>query len=137
MINLNWLSNKFNLIVNAQTPEEIIGGIDAPPGVDIISARPEAGEIGIFLFFSNLTLGIIILGGIWTFANIVLAAYAYITGGGNPDSHTKVRDRLSMSLIGLLLMVGAYTLTGLIGLIFFGDASYILNPTLESIGGTN
>ena len=37
-----------------------------------------------------------------------------------------------MTAIGLAIIVGAYTLAAIIGLIFFGDATFILSPELYS-----
>ena len=37
--------------------------------------------------------------------------------------------------MGLVLLITIYTITAIVGLIFFGDAGYILNPTLHKIPG--
>jgi len=111
----------------------LLGSIDVPKGVDIINEQTDGG-IGIIIFISNMIRFVIILGGIWTILNIFFAAYTYITGGGKSESHQKVRDRFSMSVIGLLLMIVSYSIAALIGLIFYGDANFILTPTLTPIG---
>lgn len=121
--------------VHAQTPEELVGEIDIPRGVDLISQDPRAGDIGIILFISNMIRLFTIIGGIWIIVNVVFAAFNYITGGGKSDVNVKVRDRLTMSVLGLILMIVAYTVAGLVGLIFYGDATFILNPTIPEIGG--
>lgn len=121
------------LQVHAQTPEELVGEIAVPKGVDLINADA-GGNIGIILFLSNMIRFIIILGGLWTLLNIVFAAFAYFTGGGKPDSHAKAKDRFTMSVIGLLLMIASYTIAALIGLVFYGDATYIITPTITPIG---
>lgn len=119
--------------VYAQTPDEIVGSIDVPKGVDIINEQA-GGGIGIILFISNMIKFVIILGGIWTILNIFFAAFTYITGGGKSESHQKVRDRFSMSVVGLLLMIVSYSIAALIGLVFYGDANFIISPTIETIG---
>jgi len=58
----------------------------------------------------------------------------YLTSGGKADAHTKVRDRFTMSVMGLILMIAAFTVAAVIGQVFYGDAGYILNPTLTTIG---
>lgn len=115
----------------AQTPEEIVGSIDVPQGVDLIN--DEAGGIGVVLFISNMITFVIILGGLWTLINIIFAAFIYLTGGGKPDSHIKAKDRLLMSVIGLLLIIVSYSIAALIGLVFYDNASYILTPVIEPI----
>ncbi|GIK84471.1 MAG: hypothetical protein BroJett025_10930 [Patescibacteria group bacterium] len=119
--------------VYAQTPEELVGDIAIPKGVDLINQ--DAGGIGVVLFISNMIRLIIILGGVWALLNIILAAFAYLTGGGKPDTHSKVSSRFTMSVIGLLLMIVSYSIAALIGLLFYGEASYILTPTITPIGG--
>lgn len=117
--------------VFAQTPEEIVGSIDVPKGVDLINE--EAGGIGAVLFISNMITFVIILSGLWTLLNIIFAAFAYLTGGGKPDSHVKAKDRLLMSVVGLLLIIVSYTIAALIGLVFYDNATYILTPVIEPI----
>ena len=118
--------------VFAQTPEELVGEIAVPKGVDLINADA-GGDIGIILFVSNMINLILILGGLWTLVNLVFAAFIYFTGGGKPDSHVKVKDRVTMSVIGLLLIIVSYTAAALIGLFFYNDATYILTPTIAPI----
>ncbi len=120
--------------VFAQTPEEIVGEIDVPKGVDLIN-NDIGGGIGIVLFISNMIRFAIILGGIWALINIFLAAFLYLTGGGKADTHSKVSSKFTMSVIGLLLMIVSYTVAALVGQIFYGDSNYILSPTITPIGG--
>lgn len=120
--------------VFAQSPEEIIGEINVPKGVNLIN-EDAGGGIGIVLFLSNLITFIIILGGIWAFMNLILAGLLYLTGGGKADTHSKVSSKFTMSIIGLILMIVAYTVAALVGLIFYGDPKFILEPTVTPIGG--
>lgn len=114
------------------SPEEIVGSINVPKGIDQINTQ--AGGIGIILFASNMIRLIIVVGGIWSIINIFFAAFIYITGGGKTESHQKVRARFTMSVVGLLLMIVSYSVAALIGLIFYGDANFIITPTLTPIG---
>ncbi len=119
--------------VFAQTPEEMIGEIEIPKGVDLINTQ--AGGIGIILFVSKIIRFIIILGGIWTLINIIFAAFLYFNGGGKSDTHSKVSSKFTMSVIGLMLIIISYTAAALIGLLFYGDATFILTPKITPIGG--
>lgn len=114
------------------TPEELIGEIEVPSGVSELNT--ESGGIGIVLFLSNLITFFLILGGIWIIINLFLAAFAYLTGGGKSDTHTKVRDRVTMSVLGLLLMIGAYSIAAIVGLVFYGNPTYIISPSITPIG---
>ena len=49
---------------------------------------------------------------------------------GNADAHTKAADTVVFSIIGLAIIVASYAAAALAGLIFFGDATFILSPTI-------
>lgn len=111
--------------------EILVGPVYAPKGV--ADVNDAAGGIGILYFFSNFIRLVTIVASLWVVLNVVLAAFTYITGGGKAENHSKVRDKLTMSFLGLLIIVISYTMAGLIGLIFFGDSTSILNPTIKPI----
>lgn len=127
---------KIPTVYAQKSPEELIGSVDTPPGVELINQQAGEGNIAIIYFASNIIKIFVWIGGLWIIVNVILAAYGYITSGGKADAATKARDRLSMSVIGLLLMIASYTVAGIIGLLFFGDATYIINPKIAPIGGT-
>lgn len=109
-----------------------LGTLDKPPGVE---QWTDSSGLGVdespILFFASKIIDIIaIIAGIWAFLNIVVAGYTYITSQGNAAANEKVRNLLTQSAIGILIIVLAYTAGGLLGLIFFGDASFILEPTI-------
>jgi hypothetical protein len=115
--------------------DELIGGINVPEGVTLISAE-SGGDIGILVLVSKLIQIVTVVASVWVVINVVLAAYQYLSGGGKADNHTKVNNILTMSITGLIIIVSTYTIAGLIGLIFFKDPMYIINPTITSISGS-
>jgi hypothetical protein len=112
----------------AQADPDVFGNVTPPPGVAAYDAQ--AGGIGLVLFASNLIRLGTIIAGIWVFFNFITAGYEYITAAGDTGSHKKVQEKLTMSVMGLVIIVMAYTVAGVLGLIIFGDASYILNPKI-------
>lgn len=116
----------------ARAEEDLgIGNIEAPPGVDKMQAASGA-DIGLLYFISNLITIFTVIMGIWTLFNIVLAGYIYISSSGDSKAHESVRTQVTNSIIGLILIVMTYTIGGLIGLIFFGDPMFILNPKIPT-----
>lgn len=115
-----------------QTPEDIVGPIEPPRGVENYTAASGA-DIGLIFLISNLIRFFTLLAGLWIIINIILAGYQYITGGGKSEVHSKVKDKFTMSAIGFVLMIAAYAVAALVGLIFFGDPTYILSPTIDPI----
>lgn len=120
------------LLAFSTDPNAIVGSVDLPPGVDAIN-QESGGDIGILLLTSNLIQILFLIAGTWVIINLVLAGYAYLSSGGKTDVHIKVRDKISMSVIGLIVMISSYMVAGLVGYIFFGDATYILNPDLTNL----
>lgn len=112
---------------------DVFGTIEPPPGVDKYNTAAGAGGIGLILFFSNLIRFATVIAGIWVFVNFILAGWIYITSSGDTGAHKKVSEKLTMSVMGIMIIVGAYTVAALLGLVIFGDAKYILSPTLKGI----
>jgi hypothetical protein len=109
----------------------VIGTIDEPPGVDLFNAKTGVADgIGIVIFVSNAIRLFTVIAGVWVMINFLIAGYDYITSKGDASAHTKVRDRITMSVIGLVLIVGSYTIVGVISFLFFGDPGFILNPEI-------
>ncbi len=88
---------------------------------------------GFISFLSNLVQVFVIVAGIIAMFNFALAGYIFITSGSDPAAVGKVREKLTWTVIGLVFIVASYMGAGLIGLIFFGDAGFILQPTLYSV----
>jgi len=116
--------------------ENPIGTIDKPEVIKAFDAKGNVGEdqIGILNFMSTMITYITVLAGIWTFVNLMIAVYTYITSSGNSQTHIKVRDRLTMSILGMILIVTVYAVAGILGTVFFGNSLYLLNPTITGPG---
>lgn len=115
--------------------QPIVGTIDPPEAIykwkDIDGAGGGYASIGLINFLSMLVRLATIIGGIIAMLNFVLAGLIYVTSAGSSDANSRVKDKLTYSLIGVAVIVSAYTVTGIIGLVFFGDAGFILAPKLE------
>lgn len=107
----------------------IIGGVKPPSAVQAVNDA--SGGIGLVYFASRLLDFGSIIAGILVMLNFLVAGFMYITSAGNTATNEKVRDRISWSFVGMIVIVGAYALAGIGGLIFFGDATYILQPQLQ------
>lgn len=113
--------------------DSVFGTVEAPQGVSRFSTG-EDGDIGLLNFISVLVRIFTVVMGIVVFFNFIYSGYTYITSDGNSKAAETVRTRLTYSIIGLVLIVSSYMIIALISLIIFGDASYILNPTLTPPG---
>lgn len=120
--------------VLAQTAEELgVGTIAPPPGTDVWTdaAAAQGEDIALIFFMSNMIKLFSVVMGVWVIFNGILAGYLFLNSSGDSSGYEKARTQITQSVIGLMLIVMAYTFTGLVGLIFFGDAAIFLNPTIQ------
>lgn len=117
--------------------QSVIGGVTPPKSITNLNnlARIRDGEsvgIGLVIFLSRVIRLITIVAGLFVIFNIVTTAYMYISESGSSDVMQKAKDKFTMIIIGLAIIVGSYALAAIIGLLFFGDAGFILSPDLYS-----
>lgn len=124
---------KHMLIADSAT--DIVGTIKAPVGVDKFNAASIAagsGNIGLIIFISNLIRLATIIAGIWVLFNFVTAGYTYITSQGEAKAADQVKNQITSSVLGLIIIVAAYTVIAIISFLLFGDAGFILNPSIPT-----
>ena len=66
-----------------------------------------------------------ILGGLWFFIQFIIAGYNWISAGGDKGKVEQAQQKITNSLVGLLIVIGAYVIVGLVGSIL---GLKILNP---------
>ena len=90
------------------------------------------GHIRIIDFLSLLLRIFTIISGLWFMFNIIVGGYLFITSSTDSGTMAKFKESLYFSLIGLFVIATAYLIAALVGSIFFGDAGFIIRPTLYS-----
>jgi hypothetical protein len=58
----------------------------------------------------------------------------YITG--DSSSTGKARDKMTWSIVGLMVLMATYTIMALLGSFFFGEAGFFLRPEIVGPGGS-
>lgn len=99
--------------------------------------NPEGyGELGsgLPLFISNALKIVFIGAGLFAFLNLVFAGFLYMGANGDKQKVEKATLSINMSLMGLLVMVAAGVLTGIISFLLFGSATAILKPNIVGPG---
>jgi hypothetical protein len=107
-----------NLNTNPDTP---IGGV-TPEGVPNVSAT---GMIQLIRRIVNWVFTALLA---VVFVMILVAAFMFVTGGGNPDNVTKARQILIMALVGFAVAMLAQGIVALVSAILGGSGS---NPILQ------
>ncbi|MCJ7740707.1 pilin [Candidatus Microgenomates bacterium] len=74
-----------------------------------------------------------IVAGLWFIFQIIIAGYGWMNAGGDKNHLEEARNKIVNALIGLIIVVSAWVITGLIGKII---GLNILNPgaVLQNIG---
>lgn len=114
----------------------VFGDIEAPAGVADFNDQAGESGIGLLIFISNMIKFSSVIAGIWVMFNFIFAGFTYVTSNGDSGAYSKIGEKLSLSVTGLVLIVAAYTIAGIISLIIFGDATYIINPQIPTAIGT-
>lgn len=85
---------------------------------------------GLGLLIGNGLRAFFVLAGILAFINFILAGFQYMTAAGDAKALQAAWDRIWYSLLGLILMVGAFALAAIFGYLIFNDATFMLNPKI-------
>lgn len=104
------------LIAQASHPINL-GGFSPP--TDAYSEGSADGIEGatqnLELFISNIIGFLTVLGGIFFVVYFVMAAFSWITAGGDSGKLSTARDKMVQGVLGLIIIIAAYSLIGLIG----------------------
>jgi uncharacterized membrane protein len=117
----------------AQANNSVFGQIKPPPVIEEGYGVLGDGATGTGLtgFLSNVIILLTVVGGIWALFNLVMAGFALITADGDAKEMSKAGEKMTMTVVGLILMVGAPLIAALLGLFVFGDATMLLQPTIQ------
>jgi hypothetical protein len=105
-------------------------------GESIKSPVTGYGDVGTGLptFITNVITIIFAAAGLFAFFNLMIAGFSYISAGGDSKKIEAATASINMSLLGLVVMVGAAAITGIISYLLFGSATAILAPSIKGPG---
>jgi|SRR3989344_5025115 len=94
---------------------------------------PGAGLV----IFANAILRIFfIAAGLFALWNFIQAGWMFMASSGDPKQIGMARDKILLSIVGLLIMVSSFVLAAVFGIILFGDATALIQPKLLLPGPT-
>jgi len=108
---------------NAST---FFGPVAPPPGVEAYGDFTS----GLMRFMNNVLKVVIIGAGIFALFNIILAGYTFLSAGGDSKKIEQAWGRIWQSLLGLVIVAGAFVLAAIFGWLIFGDPKVILEPKI-------
>lgn len=87
---------------------------------------------GLILILNNLVRFVIVIAGVYTLWNIIMAGYGFLGAGGEPKNIAKAWEKIWQSLIGLLIVAGSFVLAVIFGYLIFGpnNAFILIQPRI-------
>lgn len=112
------------------------GKVDNPfiqlaPGSTLASSTQGEGLVVILTIAVRL---IIVIAALYTFLNLILAGYGFISASGDPKAIQKAWEKIWQSIVGLLVIASSFVLAVVIGYLIFGSdhATILINPNIYS-----
>jgi hypothetical protein len=112
----------------AQDASTIIGTVTNP------LPSGQGVTTGLVPFLSNILRLVFVVAGIYALINLILAGFGYMSAGGDAKALQKSLDKIWQTLLGLAIIAGSFVLAAIFGQIFFGNAMFILSPTIYGPG---
>ncbi len=106
--------------------QDIVGKIALPSGIP-----SDIGKTGDFV--TAIVRFIIIIGGLFTLWQFLSGGLTYITSGGDKTKVQEAGNKITMSLIGLVIMAASFVIIAIISQLLFGDFTAILIPKFKSV----
>ncbi|MFH2085898.1 MAG: hypothetical protein ABII21_03895 [bacterium] len=91
-------------------------------------------DVGLPKFITNVVTIIFVGAGLFAFFNLIIAGISYIGAAGDTKKIEAATYSINMSLMGLVVMVAAAAVTGIVSYLLFGNASAILSPNITGPG---
>lgn len=114
------------------TPLGTIGGNNLGPFGNLNLTDPASGLKAITNLVSSIIGFMTVAAAIWFLFNILYGGYEWLSSGGDAKKLTSARDHLTHSFIGLVIVVGAWSIVAVAGQ-FFGFDVFLGPETIEKL----
>lgn len=108
----------------------IIGDINPPDFLTQGYGDVTKAGGGLVGFLNNIIKFVTIAAGLFAMINFILAGYGIMSSSGDPEKLSKAQNKIWYSIIGLVLIVAAFTFATVIGWVVFHDPTIIINPKI-------
>lgn len=115
-----------NLIVKTVYADDVVGTINVPTGIP-----SQVGQVSSFI--SVIVRAFVIVAGLFTLWQFLSGGFTYITSGGDKSKISEASNRITMSILGLVVVAASFVLIALISRLLFGSFTAILIPKFQSV----
>ena len=114
-----------NIRILADSVQDVIGKVSPPIEAQAFTGTPEQGIIKLI----NVALqAVLIIAGLFTLINFIVAGYGYMMAGGDRKKVAEANLRMTYTAVGLIIIVFTPLLAAIIGVAIFGQWDALLNP---------
>jgi hypothetical protein len=104
-----------------------LGTVPPPQGVVYFAG----GQVGGITIFITIIVRLIIVGaGVYGLINLALAGYSFMSAGGDSKQVADAWAKIWQTMLGIGIAAGSLVLAALIGILFFRDATALINPAI-------
>lgn len=110
---------------------QVFGTVDRTqlPGLKEYDSLTAGGLVALISVVLKL---LVVVAALWTLLQLVFAGYGFMSAGGDAKSVEAAWAKIWQSLVGLVVVAGAFVLAAIFGYLIFGDATAILSPKIYS-----
>jgi uncharacterized protein (DUF2062 family) len=101
-------------------------------GLGVGAYEVGAPGAGLIIIISNLIKLSMVLAGVYTLINIILAGYGFLSAGGDSKLIQKSQERIWRSVLGLVIIVGSILIASVIGFVLYGSTGWnmLISPRI-------
>ncbi|KKT40515.1 hypothetical protein A3K29_00980 [Candidatus Collierbacteria bacterium RIFOXYB2_FULL_46_14] len=118
--------NILNQLINSAYATDVIGTIDLPAGIP--KETSQTTDI-----ISALIRFIVVVGGVFALWQLLSGGFQFISSGGDKGKLAEAQNKITMSLVGLVIIAASFIIIAIISKVLFDDFGAILAPKLQSI----
>lgn len=110
---------------------QVIGTIPPPSPLSTNFDPVAQGGLGQLI---NLFIYIIIIAaGLYALFNLLIAGYAFMSAGDDPKKMAAAWGKIYQTVLGLVVVAGAFVLAAIFGQLIYGDWNALLRPSIPAI----
>jgi hypothetical protein len=100
-------------------------------GLNVTSYNVPNGG-GLIVLLSNLSKLVVVIAGIYSLMNFILAGIGFMGAGGDPKVMQRSQERIYRSIMGLIVVAGSYLIAGIVGYLLFGQDNWdiLIKPVI-------
>jgi hypothetical protein len=85
---------------------------------------------GLVIILGNLVRLLIVVAGVYTLWNIIMAGYGFLSASGEPKNIAKAWEKIWQSILGLVIVAGSFILAAIFGYLIFNDPMFLISPKI-------